>query len=145
MQEIGLSRCKQFLYFLGLNGSLQNHASGAKIAAPGGKDLFSQTYAIDCSNTRPPHFGQGPSGVRPEKSTFSAASSPAWRPKSNSARSSGLSRTIAANGFPTRLRNPVRGPTERLAIRVSISSAENSRLDTTFQMKKSHFWHLNLR
>ncbi len=40
MQEIGLSRCKQFLYFLGLNGSLQNHASGAKVAAPGGKDAI---------------------------------------------------------------------------------------------------------
>src|SRR2546427_12780877 len=40
VQKIGLSRCKQFLYFLGLNGSLQNHASGAKVAAPGGMDAI---------------------------------------------------------------------------------------------------------
>lgn len=40
MQEIGPSRCEQFLYLLGLNGSLQNHASGAKVAALSGVDAI---------------------------------------------------------------------------------------------------------
>jgi hypothetical protein len=52
---------------------------------------------------------------------------------------------MAANGLPSLLRNPVSGPTDRLTRSVSISSGANSRLDTTFQIEKSQFWHLNLR
>jgi hypothetical protein len=100
---------------------------------------------MGCSNTRAPHFGQGPNGVRPVKSTFSALSPSAGLPKSNSARNSGVRRTTAAKGFPIRLRNPVSGPTDFFSMSVSISSGANSRLDTTFQIEKSHFVHLNLR
>src|SRR6266516_1191265 len=38
MQKIGPSCGEQLLYFLGFDGSLQNYASGAKVAAPGGID-----------------------------------------------------------------------------------------------------------
>src|SRR5580765_847127 len=100
---------------------------------------------MGCSNTRLPHFGQGPRGVKPEKSTFSAPSPSDGLPKSNSALNSGVSRTTAAKGLPILLRNPVKGPTVFFSISVSISSGANSRLDTTFQIEKSHFWHLNLR
>src|SRR5262252_5847268 len=75
---------------------------------------------MGCSNTRPPHFGQGPRGVRPVKSTFSAPSPSPGLPKSNSARNSGVSRTTAAKGLPIRLRNPVIGPTDFFSISVSI-------------------------
>ena len=88
------------------------------------------------------HFGQVPKGSWPEKST-GACSSAFDCPKSNSVRNSSLSLTTAANGLPMRLRKPCMGPIDRFSISSVTSSSENSRLETTFHIARSHCWHLN--
>ena len=64
------------------------------------------------SNTRPSHFGHGPSGSWPVKSGASSPSPSPW-PKSNCTSFASLSLSFAENGRPIRLRKPSSGPTSR--------------------------------
>ena len=93
---------------------------------------------------RAPHFGQGPSGVFPEKSTGAALRSswPLW-PKSSWAVKSSRSFSIAANGRPMRLRKPCSGPIAPSRISCSTSSFSMRRPAITFQIAKSQLAHWN--
>jgi hypothetical protein len=104
---------------------------------------FSHTYELPSSNTRAPHFGQGPSGVCAEKSGASPSSCPSGLPKSNMTSLSPVSLSFAENGRPSLLRNPSSGPTSRSRSRVSASAGSSWRPPRIFQKPNSQAWHWN--